>query len=85
MSSIREEPALPTEALEPFLDEGLITGVVRPIKSGKEASLHLCRSDPRVTGERLLGFEVIEDAGRLAADLWTAWTFADLIPGDLSV
>jgi hypothetical protein len=31
---------------EPFLDEGLITKIIRPIKGGKEASVHLCRADP---------------------------------------
>ena len=46
------------DELEPFLDEGLITGVVRPVKSGKEASVLLCRSDPSVTGESLLALKV---------------------------
>jgi RIO kinase 1 len=48
---------LPNEELEPFFDEGLITGVVRPIKSGKEASVHLCSSDPSITGARLLALK----------------------------
>ena len=52
------------EELEPFLDEGLITGVVRPIKSGKEASVHLCRSDPGVTGERLLALKIYHPLDR---------------------
>jgi RIO kinase 1 len=42
------------DELEPFFDEGLITGVIRPVKSGKEATVLLCRSDPSVTGESLL-------------------------------
>jgi RIO kinase 1 len=29
-----------------FTDEGLITGVLRVVKSGKEASVHLCRGNP---------------------------------------
>ena len=37
-------------AFEHFLDEGLIEAVIRPIKSGKEASVHLCRANPRTTG-----------------------------------
>jgi RIO kinase 1 len=36
-----------------FLDEGLITSVIRPIKSGKEASVHLCRANPSTTGWEL--------------------------------
>jgi RIO kinase 1 len=36
-----------------FLDEGLITSVIRPIKSGKEASVLLCRADPSTTGLEL--------------------------------
>jgi RIO kinase 1 len=36
-----------------FLDEGLITSVIRPIKSGKEASVHLCRANPSTTGLEL--------------------------------
>ncbi|HEX7247534.1 MAG TPA: RIO1 family regulatory kinase/ATPase [Actinomycetota bacterium] len=35
---------------EHFFDEGLIEAVLRPIKSGKEASVHLCRANPRTTG-----------------------------------
>ena len=38
---------------EHFLDEGLIEGVIRPIKGGKEASVHLCRANPSTTGERM--------------------------------
>jgi RIO kinase 1 len=29
-----------------FIDEGLISGVIRAIKSGKEAAVHLCRGHP---------------------------------------
>jgi RIO kinase 1 len=39
---------------EHFFDEGLIEAVLRPIKSGKEASVHLCRANPRTTGEELV-------------------------------
>jgi RIO kinase 1 len=41
------------ETVQHFLDEGLISSVVRPIKSGKEASVLLCRADPSTTGLRL--------------------------------
>lgn len=33
-----------------FLDEGLITDVIRPIRSGKEADVYLCRTTPRLAG-----------------------------------
>lgn len=39
---------------EYFFDEGLIEAVLRPIKSGKEASVHLCRANRRTTGEDLV-------------------------------
>lgn len=41
-----------------FLAEGLITDVLRPIKSGKEASVHLCRSDPEKTGADLVALKL---------------------------
>ncbi len=38
-------------ALEPFFDEGLIHDVIRPLASGKEAMIWLCRANRRLTGE----------------------------------
>jgi RIO kinase 1 len=52
------------EAFEHFLDEGLIQKVLRPIKSGKEASVHLCRSDPSITGEELVALKVYHPLDR---------------------
>lgn len=52
------------EAFEHFLDEGLIERVLRPIKSGKEASVHLCRANPRTTGERLAALKVYHPLDR---------------------
>ena len=49
---------------EHFMDEGLITEVIRPIKSGKEASVHLCRSNPSTTGERLAALKVFHPLDR---------------------
>jgi RIO kinase 1 len=43
----------PNDTVQHFLDEGLITSVIRPIKSGKEASVHLCRANPSTTGLEL--------------------------------
>ena len=44
-------------AFEHFLDEGLIESIIRPIKSGKEASVHLCRANRRTTGHDLLALK----------------------------
>jgi RIO kinase 1 len=41
------------ETVQHFLDEGLITSVIRPVKSGKEASVLLCRANPSTTGHEL--------------------------------
>ncbi len=51
-------------AIEHFLDEGLIAGVVRIIKTGKEASVHLCRANPSATGEDLLALKVYHPLNR---------------------
>jgi RIO kinase 1 len=52
------------EAFEHFFDEGLITKVLRPIKSGKEASVHLCRADPSTTGEDLVALKIFHPLDR---------------------
>jgi RIO kinase 1 len=52
------------EVFEHFLDEGLIEQVIRPIKSGKEASVHLCRANPRTTGETLAALKVFHPLDR---------------------
>jgi RIO kinase 1 len=54
------------EAFEHFLDEGLIHSVIRPIKSGKEASVHLCRANPSTTDERLAALKVYHPPDRRA-------------------
>ena len=51
------EPELSIESLEPFFDEGWITEVIRPVKSGKEATVYLCRAGAR-TGEELVAAKV---------------------------
>ena len=50
--------------LEYFFDEGLIDEVLRPIKSGKEASVHLCRANPRTTGEELAALKLYHPLDR---------------------
>jgi RIO kinase 1 len=51
-------------AFEHFIDEGLIEKVIRPIKSGKEASVHLCRANPSTTGERLVALKAYHPLDR---------------------
>ncbi len=52
------------ETIEYFLDEGLIEGVIRPLKHGKEASVHLCRSNPRTTGHDLAALKIYHPLDR---------------------
>ena len=55
------------DGFEHFLDEGLISTIIRPIKSGKEASVHLCRANPSTTGgEQLAALKVFHPADRRA-------------------
>src|SRR5437773_3717850 len=39
------------DALEPFFEDGLIEGVLYPIKSGKEATVYCCSAGPRVKAD----------------------------------
>jgi RIO kinase 1 len=55
---------LQENAFEHFLGEGLITRVLRPIKSGKEASVHLCRANRSTTGTDLLALKVYHPLDR---------------------
>jgi RIO kinase 1 len=41
-----EDAGTGTPAFDHFINEGLITRVIRPVKSGKEASVHLCEAGP---------------------------------------
>jgi RIO kinase 1 len=50
--------------IEHFLDEGLIHRVLRPIKSGKEASVHLCRANRSTTDEDLVALKVYHPLDR---------------------
>ena len=50
--------------IEHFLGEGLITKVLRPIKSGKEASVHLCRANPSTSGEELVALKLYHPLDR---------------------
>jgi RIO kinase 1 len=45
---------LEPHVLDPFYEEGFITEVLRPLSSGKEATIHLCRA-----GEFAVGHELV--------------------------
>lgn len=49
------------EVLDPFFDEGWITEVIRPVKSGKEATVYVCRAGARA-GEELVAAKVYRSA-----------------------
>ena len=38
------------DRIDPFVDEGLVTSIIRPIQSGKEAEVFLCRAAPHLVG-----------------------------------
>jgi RIO kinase 1 len=52
---------LQVEALDPAFDDGWITEVQRVVKSGKEATVYLCRGGER-SGERLVAAKVYRSA-----------------------
>ena len=52
------------EWFDDFFAEGLITDVLMPLKSGKEASVYLCRAVTSNTGEDLLAAEVFHPRER---------------------
>ena len=54
----------PDDTVRHFLDEGLITSVIRPIKSGKEASVLLCRANPSTTALELAALKRYHPLGR---------------------
>jgi RIO kinase 1 len=67
-SADRREPALnqlPIDAAaDHFIGEGLITEVIRIIRTGKEASVHLCRANRSTTGEDLLALKLYHPLDR---------------------
>ena len=50
--------------IDHFLGEGFVTDVVRIIKTGKEASVHLCRANRSTTGEDLVALKLYHPLGR---------------------
>jgi RIO kinase 1 len=49
------------EHIEPFIDQGFVEEVVGLIKTGKEASVYLCRAGPRAACE-LVAAKVYREA-----------------------
>lgn len=52
------------EAFEHFYDEGLVERHLKPLKHGKEASVHLFRANPRTTGEDLVALKLFHPLDR---------------------
>jgi RIO kinase 1 len=52
------------EAFEHFFDEGLVERHLKPLKHGKEASVHLFRANPRTTGEDLVALKLFHPLDR---------------------
>jgi RIO kinase 1 len=59
-----EDDEAETTAIDHFLGEGLVTEVVRIIKTGKEATVHLCWANRSTTGEELLALKVYHPLDR---------------------
>jgi RIO kinase 1 len=76
----RKEPALTQDSndhdgpAQHFVDEGLITDVVRIVKTGKEASVYLCRANPD-SGEELLALKLYHPLDR--RDFRDEWLYRD--------
>ena len=54
----------PNDPADHFLGEGFITEVVRIVRTGKEASVYLCRGNRSTTGEDLLALKVYHPLDR---------------------
>jgi RIO kinase 1 len=59
-----EDDDVEASSLDHFLHEGLITDVVRIVKTGKDASVHLCRGNRSTTGEDLVALKVYHPLDR---------------------
>jgi RIO kinase 1 len=54
----------PNDPADHFLGEGFITDVIRIVRTGKEASVYLCRANRSTTGEDLLALKVYHPLDR---------------------
>ncbi|MGH8948001.1 MAG: RIO1 family regulatory kinase/ATPase, partial [Acidimicrobiia bacterium] len=52
------------DSTEFFFDEGLIHKILRPLKQGKEASVHLCLTDKDKTGHDLAALKIYHPLDR---------------------
>lgn len=52
------------DAFEHFFDEGLVERHLKPLKHGKEASVHLFRANPSTTGEDLVALKLYHPLDR---------------------
>ncbi|MFN0093758.1 MAG: RIO1 family regulatory kinase/ATPase [Dehalococcoidia bacterium] len=66
------------EALQPFIDEGMISEVVATLKSGKEATAYLCRARPSL-GVKYAVAKVHHDRQRRNFDATASYTDGRLI------
>ena len=55
---------LESHVLERFFEEGFITEVVRPLSSGKEATIHLCRGGEFAPGHDLVALKAYRERER---------------------
>jgi RIO kinase 1 len=60
MEKAMSRDLLPDEQIATFYDNGWITDVLYPVKSGKEATVYCCRAHPR-TGQHLLALKVYRE------------------------
>lgn len=58
-----EYEAEPASPFDTFIDQGLITGVLYTVKSGKEATVYCCEADP-ATGADLFAAKVYRERSR---------------------
>jgi RIO kinase 1 len=57
-------PNEPPSPADHFIDEGLVLRVLRPLQSGKEASVSLCLANPSTTGEELVALKAYHPLDR---------------------
>ena len=55
-------------SLQALIDDGVIDRVIRPLKSGKEASVYVVEA-----GQTQYPLEILRDTGLLLCGAWAAW------------
>jgi RIO kinase 1 len=64
IEQLTDDDVVEDSPFDHFLGEGFVTEVVRIIKTGKEASVHLCRANRSTTGEDLVALKLYHPLGR---------------------